>query len=108
MKKVLVVIVVGLLGVVGYQMEQMDNLIQSNKALEKQNSDLQDRVIHLEDYVGDYHEVLDELNHCLGIQFLESALRPHITQFPTYIRLIKKNQYGDQFRNDKRKQRNSC
>ena len=37
MKKVLVVIVVGLLGVVGYQMEQMDNLIQSNKALEKQN-----------------------------------------------------------------------
>ena len=67
MKKVSVVIVVGLLGVVGYQMEQMDNLIQSNKALEKQNSDLQDRVIHLEDYVGDYHEVLDELNHCLGI-----------------------------------------
>ena len=67
MKKVLVVIVVGLLGVVGYQMEQMDNLIQSNKTLEKQNSDLQDRVIHLEDYVRDYHEVLDELNHCLGI-----------------------------------------
>ena len=67
MKKVLVVIVVGLLGVVGYQMEQMDNLIQSNKSLEKQNSDLQDRVIYLEDYVGDYHEILDELNFCLGV-----------------------------------------
>ena len=67
MKKVLVVIVVGLLGVVGYQMEQMDNLIQSNKTLEKQNSDLQDRVIYLEDYVGDYHEILDELNICLGV-----------------------------------------
>ena len=74
MKKVLVVIVVGLLGVVGYQMEQMDNLIQSNKALEKQNSDLQDRVIYLEDYVRDYDEILDlftkcndELIFCLGI-----------------------------------------
>ena len=67
MKKVLVVIVVGLLGVVGYQMEQMDNLIQSNKALEKQNSDLQDKVIYFEDYVRDYHQIIDELNDCLGV-----------------------------------------
>ena len=93
MKKVLVVIIVGLSGVIGYQMEQMDNLIQSNKALEKQNSDLQDKVIYFEDYVRDYHQIVDELSDCLGVQFLESALRPYITQFPTYIRLRKKNQY---------------
>ena len=67
MKKVLVVIIVGLSGVIGYQMEQMDNLIQSNKALEKQNSDLQDKVIYFEDYVRDYHQIIDELNECLGV-----------------------------------------
>ena len=67
MKKVLVVIIVGLSGVIGYQMEQMDNLIQSNKALEKQNSDLQDKVIYFEDYVRDYHQIVDELNDCLGV-----------------------------------------
>jgi cell division protein FtsB len=67
MKKVLVIIIVGLSGVIGYQMEQMDNLIQSNKALEKQNSDLQDKVIYFEDYVRDYHQIIDELNECLGV-----------------------------------------
>ena len=67
MKKVLVIIIVGLSGVIGYQMEQMDNLIQSNKALEKQNSDLQDKVIYFEDYVRDYHQIVDELNDCLGV-----------------------------------------
>ena len=30
------------------------------------------------------------------VQFLESALRPYITQFPTYIRLIKENRYDKQ------------
>ena len=67
MKKVLVIIIVGLSGVIGYQMEQMDNLIQSNKALEKQNSDLQDKVIYFEDYVRDYHQIVDELSDCLGV-----------------------------------------
>tara|TARA_Y100000004_G_C8679481_1_gene312715 strand:- start:279 stop:482 length:204 start_codon:yes stop_codon:yes gene_type:complete len=67
MKKILVIIIVGLSGVIGYQMEQMDNLIQSNKALEKQNSDLQDKVIYFEDYVRDYHQIIDELNDCLGV-----------------------------------------
>ena len=44
MKKTLVIIIVGLSGVIGYQMEQMTKLKQSNTELEKQNTILEDKL----------------------------------------------------------------
>ena len=49
MKKVLVIIIVGLSGVIGYQMEQMTKLKQDNNELQLQIEDL---ALQLESYDG--------------------------------------------------------